>query len=41
VIWHLTLDLSVVQKVEEELKDVKESSADCILDYLKYLQSLE
>lgn len=28
-------------KVEEQLKDVKESSADCILDYLKYLQSLE
>ena len=30
-----------VQKVEEDLKDVKESSADCILDYIKYLQSLE
>lgn len=28
-------------KVEERLKDVKDTSADCILDYLKYLQSLE
>ena len=30
-----------MQKVEKDLKDVKESSADCILDYIKYLQSLE
>lgn len=28
-------------KVEEQLKDVKDTSAECILDYLKYLQSLE
>ena len=31
----------VLQKVEHELKDVKESSADCILEYLQYLKSLE